>query len=58
MKHPRDKKDCFRIHVIEEEYGKVKKKIGNSNVLLQVITKPADELIELGGTDALALVEE
>jgi len=58
MKHPRDKKDCFRTDVIEEECGKVKKNMGNSDVLLQVITKLAEELVELGGTEVLALADE
>jgi len=58
MKHPRDKKDYFIIDVIEEECGKVKKNMGSSDVLLQVITKLAKELVELGGTETLALAKE
>jgi len=34
MKHPNDKKDCFRHDVIEEESGKVQRSTGNSNILL------------------------
>jgi len=48
MKHPNDKKDCFRLDVIYEEYSRVQKSLGNSETLLQVITKPAEELVEMG----------
>ena len=58
MKHPKDKKDCFRIDVIDKECGKVKKNLGSSDVLLQVITKPAEELVELCGTEASTLADE
>jgi len=46
MKHPNDKKDCFRLDVLDEEYSRVQKGLGSSNTLLQVITKPTEELVE------------
>jgi len=55
MKHHNDKKDCFRLDVLDEEYSRVQKGFGSLDTLLQVITKPAEELIELGDTEALAL---
>jgi len=58
MKHPKYTKSCFRIYVIEEECGKKMKNLSSPNVLLQVITKPAKELVELGDTEALALANE
>jgi len=58
MKHPKDTKSCFGIGVIEEECGKKMKNLSSPDVLLQVITKPAEELIELGDTEALALANE
>ena len=58
MKHPREKKDCFWIDVIEEECDNVKKNMNSSDVLLQAITKSVEELVELVGTDALALAGE
>ena len=57
-KHPKGTKSCFRIDVIEEEYGKKIKNLSSPNVLLQVITKPVEELIELGDTEALTLANE
>jgi len=36
----------------------VKKNMNNSNVLMQAITESADELVELGDTEALALADE
>jgi len=58
MKHPNDKKDCFRLDVLDEEYRRVQKGLGNPNTLLQVITKPVEELVELGDTEALALATD
>jgi len=58
MKHPNDKKDCFRLDVLDEEYRQVQKGLGNSDTLLQVITKPVEELVELGNTEALALATD
>ena len=58
MKHPNDKKDCFRLDVLDEEYRLVQKGLGNPNTLLQVITKPVEELVELGDTEALALATD
>jgi len=43
MKHPNDKKDCFGLDVIDEEYSRGQKSLGSSDTLLQVITKPAEE---------------
>jgi len=54
MKHPKDTKSCFRIDVMEDKRGKKIKNLSSLDVLLQVITKPAEELIELGDTEALA----
>jgi len=48
MKHPNDKKDCFRLDVLDEEYSRVQKGLGSSDTLLQVITKPAKEFVEMG----------
>jgi len=58
MKHPNDKKDCFKIDVIDEECCKVKKNMDNSDALLQVITKPAEELVDMVDKEALALADE
>ena len=58
MKHPKDTHNCFRIDVIEEECSKKMKNLSSHYVLLQVITKPAEELIELGDTETLALAKE
>jgi len=58
MKHPNDKKDCFRLDVLDEEYRRVQKGLGNPNTLLQVITKPVEKLVELGDTEALALATD
>jgi len=58
IKHPNDKKDCFRIDVIEEECCKVKRSMGSSDTLLHVITKPTEELVEMVDKDALALINE
>jgi len=58
MKYPNDKKDCFRLDVLDEEYRRVQKDLGNPDTLLQVITKPVEELVELGDTDALALATD
>ena len=58
MKHPKDTKRCFRIDMIEEECGKKIKNLSSPDVLLQVITKPTEELFELGDTEALALANE
>jgi len=56
MKHPNEKKkDCFRLDVIDEEYSRVQKSLGSSETLLQVITKPGEELVQMGDTEALAL---
>jgi len=55
MKHPNDKRDRFRLDVIDEEYSRVQRSLGSSEILLQVITKPADELVEMGDAEALAL---
>jgi len=58
MKHPNDKKDCFRLDVIDEEYSQVQKSLGSLDTLLQVITKPVEELVEMGDIEALALATE
>ena len=58
MKHPNDKKDYFRLDVIDEEYSRIQKNLGSSDTLLQVITKLAEELVEIGDTEALALATE
>jgi len=58
MKHPNDKKDCFRLDVLDEKYRRVQKGLGNPDTLLQVITKPIEELVELGDTEALALATD
>jgi len=58
VRHPKDTKSCFRIDVIEEECGKQMKSLSNHDVLLQVITKPAEELLELGDIEALALAKK
>ena len=58
MKHPKDTKSCFKIDVIEEECGKKMKSLSSHDVLLQVITKLAEELLELGDIEALALAKE
>jgi len=55
MKHPNDKRDCFRLDVIDEEYSRVQRSLGSSETLLQVITQPADELVEIGDAEAVAL---
>ena len=47
MKHRNDKKDYFRLSVIDEEHSRVQKTLGSSDTLLQVITKPAEELVEM-----------
>jgi len=58
MKHPNEKKDCFKLDVLDEEYRRVQKGLGNSDTLLQVITKPVEELVKLGDTEALALATD
>jgi len=58
MKHPNEKKDYFRLDVLDEEYRRVQKGLGNSDTLLQVITKPVEELVELGDIEALALATD
>jgi len=58
MKHPNDKKDCCRLDVLDEEYSRVQQGLSSSDTLLQVITRPAEELTELGDTEALALAAE
>jgi len=55
MKHPNDKRDCFRLDVIDEEYSRVQRRLGSSEMLLQVITQPADELVEMEDAEAVAL---
>jgi len=55
MKHPNDKRDCFRLDVIDEEYSRVQSSLASSETLLQVITKPVDELVEMADAEALAL---
>jgi len=55
MKHSKETKSCFRIDVIEEECGKRMTNLNSPDVLLQLITKPAEELVELGDIKALAL---
>ena len=55
MKHPNDKRDCFRLDVIDEEYSRVQRSLGSSETLLQVITQPVDELVEMGDAEAVAL---
>jgi len=44
--------------VIKEECGKKMKNLNSPDVLLDVIAKPAEELIELGDTKALTLANE
>jgi len=34
MKHPNDKKDCFSLDVIDEEYSRVQKNLDSSDTLL------------------------
>ena len=58
VRHPKDTKSCFRIDVIEEECGKQMKSLSNHDVLLQVITKLAEELLELSDIEALALAKK
>ena len=58
MKHPNDKKDSFRLDVLDEEYRLVQKGLGNPDTLLQVITKPVEELVEFRDTEALALATD
>jgi len=58
MKHPKDTKSYFRIDAIEEECGKKIKNLSSPDVLLHVITKPVEELIELGDTKASALANK
>ena len=50
MKYPNDKKDCFRLDVLDEEYRRVQKDLGNPDTLLQVITKPVEELVAVSYT--------
>jgi len=54
MKHPNDKKDCFRLDVIDEQCSRVQRSLGSSDSLLQVITKPTEELITTKHEEALA----
>ena len=58
MKHPNDKKDCFRLDVIDEECSRVQRSLGSSDALLQVITKPTEELTAAKNEEALALAKE
>jgi len=58
MKHPNDKNDCFRIDVLEEVSCNVQRNMGDSNVLLQVITKPTEELADIDYEEVLKLTVE
>jgi len=58
MKHPNDKKDCFRIDVIDEVCCKAKRDMGSSYAMLQVITKSTKELVDIDAKEALALTDE
>ena len=44
--------------MIKEECRKRMKELGSSDVLLQVITKLVEELVESGDTEALALANK
>jgi len=58
MKLPNDKKDCFRLDVIDEECSRVQRSLGSSDTLLQIITKLVEELTAAEAKEALALVKE